>query len=175
MLARLAIRLVISFLLVFESYFSEGSCPRETSDQPIWIRVIRCIFLDLGPELGAEGLFQGRNDAVSELGSVRVGERPLRRLEGGREGDRLLPWGDLHTAVDVEGAQLTQLWSGSLASSCDELPRCHGIRNDKGEILAHGRIRDDVLVDDQLRDPSDECVDVELERAPFAGQVGLAH
>ena len=38
----------------------------------------RPIALDLGPELGAECLFQRRNDATSELCGVFVGERPLR-------------------------------------------------------------------------------------------------
>jgi hypothetical protein len=40
--------------------------------------VEKSISLELRPELGAQRLFQGRNDAVSELSGVLVGERPLR-------------------------------------------------------------------------------------------------
>ena len=47
-------------------------------------------YLDLGPELGAEGAFERRNDATSELCSVLVGQCALSRLERDREGDRLL-------------------------------------------------------------------------------------
>src|SRR5712691_4300702 len=141
---------------------------QETSDQPIWIRVTRTISLDLRTELGAERLFQGRNDAVAELGGVLVGECPLGLLERDREGDRLLSRLHLATAIDVEGTHLTELGPGRLVSRGDELPCGHVVRNDEGEILAHRRIRDDVLVDDQVADAVDEGIDVELERTPFA-------
>jgi hypothetical protein len=38
---------------------------------------VECGGAALGAELRAERLFQGRNDTVSELGGVLVGERPL--------------------------------------------------------------------------------------------------
>src|SRR6185436_6551885 len=129
--------------------------------------------LDLSPELGAEGAFERRDDAVSKLGGVRVGEGSLRRLEGGREGDRLLPRADLLAAVDVEGAQLTQLGAGSVLCGADQLPRAHVLGNDEGEVLTNGWIGDDVLVDDEIRDTFDELVDVELERAPLPWQLGI--
>ena len=53
----------------------------------------------------------------------------------------------------------------------DELPCGHIVRNDEGQVLAHRRIRDDVLVDDQIGDALDEGIDVELESAPLPGQV----
>jgi hypothetical protein len=59
-----------------------------------------------GPQLSAETALEGRDDAVSELRCLLVGEGLLARLEGDGEGDRLLVRSDLVAAVDVEGAHL---------------------------------------------------------------------
>src|SRR6185436_16991689 len=87
--------------------------------------------LDLGPELGAEGAFERRDDAVTQLGA------------------------------------------GSFLCGADQLPSAYVLGNDEGEVLTNGWIRDDVLVDDEIRDPFDELVDVELERAPLPWQLGI--
>ena len=55
------------------------------------------------------------------------------------------------------------------------MSRGHAVGNHEGEILANRRIRDDVLIDDQIWDPVYERINVELERAPLAGQLGLPH
>src|SRR6185295_14756441 len=130
--------------------------------------------LDLGAQLGPETLFQSQNDAVAELGGVLVGERAVAGLEGHREGDRLLPRPGLGPAVDVERLHLAELWAGGLLCRPDQLPGGDLLRNDEGEVLTHGRECDDVLVDHEIGHTFDERVDVELERAPVAGQLGIA-
>ena len=54
-----------------------------------------------------------------------------------------------------------------------ELAGGHLLRNHERQILANRRIRDDVLVDDQVGDTIDEFVDIELEGAPLSGQLRI--
>ena len=85
-----------------------------------------------------------------------------------RSATDFLPSGIWLAAVDVEDARLAQLGAGGLARGRDEVAREHVLVDDEGEILAHRRVTDDVLVRDPLGTPSEELVEVELEHAPRA-------
>src|SRR5439155_2035556 len=118
----------------------------------------------------AEPFGQQVSDLLPERCRVLVRERPLRRLEGDAERDRLLSSADLLAAVDVEDLDLAQLGAGRLARGVDERAGFDVLRNDECEILPDRRIGDHVLVGDRLTRLREQRLEVELERAPLAGE-----
>ena len=77
---------------------------------------------------------------------------------------------DLLAAVDVEDIDLAQLGAGRFARGVDERAGFDVLRNDEREILPDRRIGDHVLVGDRLTRLREQRLEVELERAPLAGE-----
>ena len=93
----------------------------------------------LRAQLRAETLGERRDDPLADRSRILVGERPLRRLERGRERDRLLPLSHLLAAIDVEDAQLAQLRPGRLAGGRDQIAGGNRLVDDEREILLDRR------------------------------------
>src|SRR5207253_1806744 len=98
------------------------------------------------PELGAEAVAQRADDPVAQAPRVLVRERPLRRLEGEGDRDRLLSRRDLIAAVDVEDARLAQDRARRRARDLDQLADRLPLFDDDGDVLLDRGIRDHVLV-----------------------------
>src|SRR4051812_13263271 len=122
----------------------------------------------LGPELGAEALAERRDDHVTEARGVLLRERPLRRLEGDRERDRLAALAHLLAAVDVKDADLPQLRARRLAGGGDEVARRDVLGDGDGDVLPDRGEADHVLVGDRVARRGEQLVEVELEAAPRA-------
>ena len=75
-------------------------------------------------------------------------------------------------AIDVEDAQLAELRPGSLAGGSDQVTGGDRLVDDEREILLHRGIGDHVLVGNDRRHVGEELVEVELEVAQAAGQLG---
>ena len=82
---------------------------------------------------------QGLDDPPAQRGRVLVGQRPLGRLEGDVDRDRLAALADLAAAIDVEDARLAQLRAGRLARRLDERPRGNVLRHREREVLLQAR------------------------------------
>src|SRR3712207_1907035 len=85
----------------------------------------------LRAELCAEALGESPHDSLPERGRVVVGQRPLRRLEGDPEGDRLLARARLRATVDVERAHLAKLRTGCFTRGVHELRGHHVLADDE--------------------------------------------
>ena len=108
---------------------------------------------------------RSRIAAASSSERVRSGDWKTRR-----EGHRFPPLADLLAAVDVEDPDLAQLRAGRLRAASSSAPASTSSATDDREVLPHRRIRDHVLVQDDVRDTCEERRQVELERAPPAQQ-----
>ena len=117
---------------------------------------------------GAEALGEPLHDLLAQTGRVFLGERPLGRLVGDRERDRLAALADLVTAVDVEDADLAELPPGRLAGGGDELAGRDILGDGDGDVLADRGVGDHVAVGHGLVRGGEEVAEVELEGAPLA-------
>ena len=78
--------------------------------------------------------------AAAHLRGLLVGERPLGRLEGEVDRDRLAPLADLLAAVDVEDACLAKDRPGRLARRIDERADLDVLVDGDRDVLVHCRV-----------------------------------
>ena len=98
----------------------------------------------LPAQLGAEALGRAPRRCAPQARRVVLGERPLGRLVGDRERDRLAPGPDLVAAVDVEDPELAQLLAGGLARRGGELADRDLLGTATAMSWRIGRVGDDV-------------------------------
>src|SRR5439155_16995089 len=133
----------------------EGALPRQRAKGLLRYGFEARVVCFSGSKRGAETVRKSFDDALADRGGVLVRQCPLGRLEGDREGERLLARAELEAAVLVEDADLAELRLARGAQCRHHVGRGDLFGQDEREVLPDGGIRDDVDVRDPSRDGGD--------------------